>query len=229
MNRGTGRARQGNGLRHRRQRAARLVVLAVVTAGIGCAWRWRMALDPATISGWIGSYPSAPLVFLGLQTGASLLFVPRTLFAVAAGLLFGTAWGIVWAALGGVLGAIAGFAIARYVNSGVIDLENNAWFGPVLDRVQRGGWRAVALLRLIPIVPHSLANYGLGLTGIRLAPYVFGSLVGQLPLTVACVDLGAAGERLVLGRSDWLAPTVIGALALGLTLLIPAVSRRRAG
>ena len=87
----------------------------------------------------------------------------------------------------------------------------------------------MALLRLIPVIPHSLANYGLGLTPLPLGAYALGSLVGQLPMTIACVDFGAAGERLAMGDAGWVAPTVIGAAALGLSLLIPVLARRRAG
>ncbi len=211
------------------RRAARLIVLGLLMAGIAFAWRCRAALDPAAVGAAITGYPAAPLVFLGLHVAASLLFVPRTVMAVAAGLLFGIGWGVVWAAIGSVLGAVAGFCVARYVNAGVVDLESNARIGSLLDRVQRGGWRAVALLRLVPVIPHSLANYGLGLTRLRLGSYTLGSLVGQLPMTIACVDLGAAGERLAVGDAGWMTPTVIGAAALGLSLLIPAIARRRVG
>ena len=48
-------------------------------------------------------------------------------------------------------------------------------------------------------------------------------------MTIACVDFGAAGERLAMGDPGWLAPTVIGAAALGLSLLIPAVSAAAPG
>lgn len=215
---------------HRWRRGARLILLVLLAAGITAAWHWRAALDPAAIGDVTTRYPAiAPLVFLGLHIVGSLLFVPRTLLATAAGLVFGIVWGTVWAALGSVLGAVAGFWIARYVEPGLLHLDQSARIGPILDRIQRGGWRAVALVRLIPIIPHSLTNYGLGLTPMRLAPYAFGSLVGQLPMTIACVDLGAAGERLALGRAGWVTPTAIGAAALGLTLLIPVVARRRAG
>jgi uncharacterized membrane protein YdjX (TVP38/TMEM64 family) len=211
------------------RRVARLTVLVVLTAGVAAAWRWRAAFDPIAIGAAIAGYPATPLVFLGVHIVASLLFVPRTVLAIAAGLLFGIGWGIVWAAIGSVLGAVVGFCLARYVNSGLIDLHARARFRPILDRVQRGGWRAVALLRLIPVIPHSLGNYGLGLTPLPLGAYAFGSLVGQLPMTIACVDLGTAGERLAMGDAGWVAPTVIGAAALGLTLLIPVLARRRAG
>jgi len=83
------------------------------------------------------------------------------------------------------------------------------------------------VLRLIPVIPHSLANYALGLTRLPLAAYALGSLLGQLPLTIAYVDLGAAGGRLMLGRANWVEPTLIGLAALSLSLLIPAIARRR--
>jgi uncharacterized membrane protein YdjX (TVP38/TMEM64 family) len=208
--------------------AARLLMLVVVGAGIAAALHWRAVLDPPAIAAAIGSNPAAPLAFLTLHLAASLLFVPRTVLAVAAGLMFGIGWGLVWAAAGSLLGAVAGFCLARYLNSGIVDLDRHSRVGPILDSIWRGGWRSVALLRLVPVIPHSLANYALGLTPIRLSPYAFGSLVGQLPMTLACVDLGAAGERLALGGEGWVMPTAIGAAALAFSLLIPAAARRRA-
>ena len=86
----------------------------------------------------------------------------------------------------------------------------------------------VAVLRLILVMPHSVANYGLGLTKLSLGSYALGSLLGQLPLTIVYVDLGAAGERLMVGGASWVEPTLIGLAALSLSLLIPAIARRRA-
>jgi uncharacterized membrane protein YdjX (TVP38/TMEM64 family) len=206
----------------------RLMLLALVAVGTAIAMHGRGLLDPLAIAAIIGRNPAAPLVFLGLHVAGSLLFVPRTVLAVAAGLVFGMGWGLVWGAAGSVLGAVAGFLIARYLNSGIVDLATYSKIRPVLARIQRGGWRSVAVLRLIPIIPHSLVNYALGLTPIRLLPFAFGSLLGQLPMTIACVDLGAAGERLALGAEGWVMPTVIGAAALALSLLIPTAARRRA-
>jgi uncharacterized membrane protein YdjX (TVP38/TMEM64 family) len=201
-------------------------VLGLILCGSAVAWRWRAALDPVTLSVAIGRYPAAPAAFLASHVAASLLFVPRTVLAVAAGLLFGMAWGTIWAVLGSVVGAAAGFLLARCFGSGLVAQRHDARLRALLSRVERGGWRAVAVLRLIPVVPHSLANYGLGLTRLRLGPYALGSLLGQLPMTIACVDFGAAGERLMLGQADWLAPTLIGAAALALSLVIPVATRR---
>jgi len=213
-----------NGLRW----AYRLLLVGLLVTGAAAAWRWRAALDPIVIAAAIGSYPAAPLGFLAVHIGASLVFVPRTLLAIVAGSLFGMGWGIVLAALGSVAGAVAGFLVARCVNSGVIDIERIAQVGPILERVALDGWRSVAMLRLIPFLPHSLANYGLGLTRLPLSAYALGSLIGQLPLTIAYVDFGAAGERLMLGGVGWVEPTMIGLAALAVSLLVPRIARWRA-
>ena len=210
----------------RLRRAGRVVVLALLLAGMALVFLKRGALDPAGIAAALAAAPATPFVFLLAHVAASLLFVPRTVLAVAAGLLFGMGWGLLWAALGSVLGAVAGFLVARYVNAGFVEPERMKRLGPLLQRAEAGGWRAVTALRLIPVVPHSLANYALGLTKLPVASYALGSLLGQLPMTVAYVDLGAAGERMMSGRADWLAPTLIGTAALALSLLLPLLARR---
>jgi uncharacterized membrane protein YdjX (TVP38/TMEM64 family) len=152
--------------------------------------------------------------------------VPRTMLAVAAGAVFGLWMGTLWAVLGSVLGAVAGFLVARYVNDGVVDLESMKRFGPILQRAERGGWRAVALVRLVPVIPHTLGNYALGLTRLDLGSYVLGSLLGQLPMTVAGAEFGAAGLSLAAGKADWILPTAVGIAALALSAAVPRLVAR---
>ena len=203
------------------------MVLGFIAIAAIAAWHWKTILDPIAITTAIGRYPAAPIGFLAVHIAASLVFIPRTLLAIVAGLLFGTGWGIVWAELGSVAGAAAGFLVARYVSSGLIDFQQGSRLRSLTERLGRGGWRAVALLRLIPIMPHSVANYGLGLTALPLGAYAFGSLIGQLPMTIAYVELGAAGERLLASSTGWIEPTLIGLAALSLSLLFSAYFRRR--
>jgi uncharacterized membrane protein YdjX (TVP38/TMEM64 family) len=207
--------------------AGRVVLVLLVVAGIAWVWANRHALDAASIALALAHFPAAPLVFLGIHVIASLIFFPRTVLAVAAGALFGVWWGTLWAALGSVAGALAGFLVARYVNAGLVDLESLKRFGPVLLRAERGGWRAVAVLRLVPVIPHALSNYALGLTRLSLGSYALGSLLGQLPMTIACADFGAAGEQIAAGKAGWLEPTLIGLAALALTIVVPKLVARK--
>jgi len=209
----------------------RLIVVLLLAAGIIAAWRWRSLFDPLALTGLIGGNPLAPLAFLAMHIAGSLCFVPRTLLALGAGLVFGMWWGILWAALGSLAGAVAGFLVARYLRSGFIDRAEPARLAALLARAEHGGWRMVAVLRLVPLIPHSLTNYALGLTRVRLGAYAVGSLLGQLPMTIAYADLGAAGGQALLGGVDWrhqvLWPSLIGLAALILSLLIPVLVRRR--
>jgi uncharacterized membrane protein YdjX (TVP38/TMEM64 family) len=213
-----------------RDNAGRLILLAVLGVGIVAAWHWRGVFDPAALTALIDNSPAAPLVFIVLHIVASLVFVPRTLMALGAGLVFGMWWGALWAALGSLLGAIAGFLLARYLGGGLAGRAGWRRAAALLERAEAGGWRMVAILRLVPVIPHSLTNFALGLTGVRLGAYVLGSFLGQLPLTIAYADLGAAGGRALLGGGDWpnavLWPTLIGVSALALSLVFPLAMRR---
>ena len=215
----------------RRDVALRAVLLVLLAAGLGATWHWRRQFDPAALPSLIAGNPAAPLGFLALHIAASLFFVPRTMLALAAGLVFGLWWGVLWAALGSLGGAVAGFLVARYIHAGFVARADRRRLAALLQRVEAGGWRVVALVRLVPVIPHSLTNYALGLTRLGLGAYAVGSLLGQLPLTVAYADLGAAGGRVLLDGGDWrhslLWPSIIGFAALGLSLLIPLLARRR--
>jgi hypothetical protein len=112
-------------------RAARLLLLALIVIGAFAAWHWRGVLDPLQVTAAVARYPAAPLGFIAVHVAASLLFVPRTLLAIVAGMLFGIGWGIVWAELGSVAGAAAGFLLARALNAGLIDLRRGTRIAPI--------------------------------------------------------------------------------------------------
>ncbi|HTZ79883.1 MAG TPA: VTT domain-containing protein, partial [Stellaceae bacterium] len=186
--------------------AGRIIILVLIVAGMAVVLANRSVLDPAAIKTAIGGAPLAPLVFVAAHIVASLIFVPRTLLAVAAGLLWGPVVGFLWATVGSTLGAIAGFLLARYVNSGLVDPESVPRLGPLLIKAEAGGWRAVALVRLIPVIPHPVTNYGLGLTRLSLASYTLGTLVGQIPMTLAYVEFGTAGDHMLSKGANWIVP-----------------------
>lgn len=208
-----------------------VVAAGLIGAGAVAAWYWRGVFDPLEVTALLVGHPLAPLGFIALHMAASLFFVPRTVLAVAAGLVFGGWWGPVWAAFGSLAGAVAGFLVARHLYSGFVRRADPVRLRALLTRADNGGWRMVATVRLLPLIPHSLTNYAFGLTRVKLASYAFGSFLGQLPLTIAYADLGAAGGQAILGGAGWHAgllwPTLIGLGMLGLSLLIPIIARRR--
>lgn len=204
----------------------RLCAVVLLVAG-GSAWVARSGIGVEGLQGLLQHHPLAPVLFLALHVVFSLLFLPRAIMAMAAGAMFGLWWGLVWAAAGSLVGALSGFFLARCLSNGLLSAAEQTRFGAILQRVERGGWRTVAMLRLIPVMPHSLANYMLGLTSLPVGAYALGSLLGQLPMTIAFVQFGAAGTQLVTGRPEWIQPTLAGIAILALSTILPKLVSKR--
>ena len=207
--------------------AGRVLIVALVLAGGAYVLSHRASVSPMQIKAEIAGAPLAPIIYLLAHTVASLVFVPRTFLAVAAGLMFGTLGGFIWASIGSTLGAVAGFVLARYVNNGLIEPESMPKLGPLLVKAETGGWRAVAALRLIPVIPQPVTNYGLGLTQLSLWNYTLGTLIGSVPMTIAYVEFGAAGEEVLTGGAHWLLPTLIGAAVVAASTIAPMLMARK--
>ncbi|PZS22793.1 MAG: hypothetical protein DLM60_03850 [Pseudonocardiales bacterium] len=140
---------------------------------------------------------AAPLLFLLGHTLATVAPVPRTVFTLAAGLLFGSVLGVALSLLATVLSAVLAFGLVRSVARRLVlpRLDHRVLDHRVLRavdaRLRRRGWLAVASLRLIPAVPFSVLNYCSALSSIRFRHYLAGT-VGVVPGTVAVVVLGDA-------------------------------------
>ena len=153
----------------------------------------------------------APALFVVLQILVTVPPVPRTIFTLAAGLLFGSVLGVAIAVSATALSAVVAFWLVRLTGGALV--ERVADRGPVVwtrQRLDRSGLLAVTSLRLIPALPFSLLNYAAGLSGVRFTPYLLGTVLGTAPGTIALVVLGDA----VTGRVSpaLLAVSVTGGL-----------------
>ena len=135
----------------------------------------------------------APVLFVLLQGVITLVPIPRTVFTVAAGVLFGSLTGVLLAVAGTTLAAVVAFWLVRTIGGPFVERHAHrrgvAW---VRERLDRSGLLAMVSLRLIPMVPFAVMNYASALSGVRFTPYTIGTVVGVLPGTVAVVVLGDA-------------------------------------
>lgn len=206
---------------------SRALVLVGVLAAIVYVAINRDTLQVEGLTDFIDEHPAImPAVFLVVHVAASLAFLPRGALALAAGALFGFAWGTFWAVAGSMAGAMAGFLLARYVNADMLSAERAPMIGGLLKRAENGGWRLVLVARLLPILPHSLVNYALGLSRISTRDFAVGSLLGMLPQTVAFVQLGEAGAS-AAGGEHFVASLLWGGALLLVAALIPRLVPRR--
>lgn len=202
---------------------------AIVAATLWLAIN-RDPFDPATIERLIrGIGVWAPIGHLVLFALATVLFVPGALFGLAGGLLFGPFLGTIVNLTGATLGATVAFLIARYVAGDWIKQRAGGRLARLVSGVEAEGWRFVALTRLVPLVPFNLLNYALGLTGIRLLPYVLTSLLCMIPGTLAYTWLGHAGREAISGNDAAIRYGLFGLAALAAITLLPGLVRRLRG
>jgi len=205
----------------------RVALLAATLLAIAVALVFRNLAHPGFFADVVVAYPAVmPLIFVLLHVGASLVFVPRGVMAIAAGALFGAIWGGVWSLAGAMAGAMSGYALARYVNADLLHVEDIPRVGAFIRRAERGGWRLVMVTRLLPIFPHALVNYAYGLTRVTARDYALGSMLGFLPQTIALVQLGDAGAAAASGGA-WLHTLVWAVLLVGVSLVLPRLLPQR--
>lgn len=199
-----------------------LIAVGLAAAAILLAIN-RDRIDLATVEQWTGQLGIwAPLGHVVLFAAGTVLFAPGAIFGLVGGALFGPIWGTLLNLAGATIGATAAFLVARYVAADWVRTKAGPRIARLTSGVEAEGWRFVALMRLVPLVPFNLLNYALGLTRISLLQYVLASLVAMAPGTLAFTWLGHAGRQALDGET---AAIRYGLLALGVLAAIAFVPR----
>ncbi|HEX7322743.1 MAG TPA: TVP38/TMEM64 family protein [Mycobacterium sp.] len=168
--------------------------------------------------------PWFPLAFLGVHVVVTVFPFPRTVFTLAAGLLFGAWLGIAVAVAASTLSALAALLLVRVGGWQLSRLVRHPRVESLDARLQQRGWPAVLALRLIPAVPFSVINYAAGASAMRVLPYTLATMAGVLPGTVAVVLLG---DALTGEVSPLLFLVSLGTAAAGVALLVYEVRAHR--
>ncbi|PDP84475.1 TVP38/TMEM64 family protein [Glycomyces fuscus] len=201
---------------------SRLVLLLVWVALLVAALLWGPDLE--TLQVWVEDAGAAgPLAYLGVYLVAVFAFLPRPALNAAAGLLFGTSLGLVLAVAGGVCAALAQFSVARYVAGDAVARRLPEGARTRLEALAGGrALLAVLQLRLVPVIPYQVVNYGFGLTRMQVWPFALGTLVGGVPSTAALVLVGVGGTDLGL-------PVAVGGAVLAVMIGVVWWARSRGG
>lgn len=173
---------------------------------------------PLQMRGWAESTGMmAPVLFLLGHTVVTLAPIPRTVFTLAAGLLFGPVLGVALSLAATTMSAMLAFSAVRRLGRELVAPQLDRRILRTVDaRLRHRGWLAVASLRLIPAVPFSVLNYCSAVSSIRFWHFMAGT-VGIVPGSVAVVVLG---DALTGTTSPVLFAVSLGFAAIGMTGLI---------
>ncbi len=136
--------------------------------------------------------PWFPLAFLAAHLVVTVFPFPRTVFTLAAGLLFGPLLGVPIAVVASTVSALIALLLVRAAGWQLNRLVRHPRVESLDDRLRQRGWPSVVSMRLIPAVPFSVLNYAAGASAVRVLPYTLATLAGLLPGTAAVVILGDA-------------------------------------
>lgn len=137
-------------------------------------------------------------------------------------MIWGFYWGSLLTVLGGGIGAAAAFLIARYVASDYLNVRvGNAAWCRFRGEIDSGGWRAVAFVRVNPVIPFGPSSYLFGLTSVGFRSYLLTTLLAIFPLSVAFSFIGDSvgggvwgGDADRLVRALLLVSSVVTVIAL---------------
>lgn len=144
---------------------------------------------------------------------------------LAGGAIFGPITGVLINLLGATLGASLSFLITRHLLYDWFSKKRGEHLNKLITGVEKKGWIFVALLRLIPIVPFNLVNYGLGLTAIPFRIYLSTTVLFLIPAEIIYTYCGHAGRDALANpaqfyRGSGLFLLIIALLVLAIIALI---------
>lgn len=148
----------------------------------------------------------APLAFTVVYVAAVIVSVPGSALTAMAGMLFGPFMGVVYVTIASTLGASVTFLLSRYLLRDMVHrkLSGRPSFRKIEDLTEKHGGLFVALVRLIPIFPFSLVNYGFGLTRVSFGIYVVFSAIFMIPGHILYVAGGdVLNEAMLQDRIPW--------------------------
>ncbi|HEY9646064.1 MAG TPA: TVP38/TMEM64 family protein [Chroococcidiopsis sp.] len=187
-------------------RRVQIGLLWGVAIAIVCLSPLRSLLNRDTLVAFLQTLgPWGPILFAGLYAVSMVIGLPTVIFTIAGGAVFGLLWGTVYSVMGATLGAMGAFCLSRYLLRHWA--EQRFGHNPTLKKFQRGiaahTLPFVISVRFIPVTPFNLENYLFGLTVIDWRPYLFGTVVGIIPGTLAYTWVGVTGAGALEGESGF--------------------------
>lgn len=173
--------------------------------------------------GWL-----APVLFLVIYSLATVMLLPTMVLTLAGGAIFGPVIGTVLNLVGATVGAAFAFLITRHLIYDWFSKKRGERINKLIAGVDQKGWMFVAFLRLFPIIPFNLVNYGLGITGIKFRLYLLTTFVFLIPAEIIYTYFGYAGMDALLKPGHFYrnGGIILSGLAILFLCIVKLIKRR---
>ena len=202
----------------------KFLLLVFIVAGITLVVTYRDQLDASVIQNWIEEAGNAaPLLFMFVYIVGTVFFFPGAVLTLLGGALFGPVLGTAYNLTAATIGAMLSFLVARYLASDWVEKKTGGKLKQLMNGVESEGWRFVAFVRLVPLFPFNLLNYGLGLTKIKFAHYSIATYIFMLPGAIAYTYLGYIGKEAATGGEGLIQKAMLALALLGFVAFLPRI------
>lgn len=175
------------------------IIAAVLWTSIIGAYVWYTRANDLTVeqsvqalADWLQS-PIGPLIFILIYAVRPLLFFSATVITIAGGSIFGPVYGIIYTVIASNISAMIAYTVGRYFGEGILDDSDDAagLVQKYAARMRKDSFETVLIMRLI-FLPYDLVNYLSGFLKINWRAFLFATILGSIPGTIAFVLFGAS-------------------------------------
>lgn len=138
----------------------------------------------SNIEAFISSFrssPTAPFIVIGAFIVSGLLIVPLTLMLLATAFAFNPMASFFYAMSGALASAAVVFALGRLLGRDTVRKFAGGRVNELSRRLARRGIFAIALARMIPILPFTVMNLVAGASNVTFREFMIGTAIGLSP------------------------------------------------
>lgn len=130
-------------------------------------------------------------IYIFFSSIRSVFLLPAGVFAVAAGITFGTYLGFILTLLGVTLSGIIAFEISKLFGGSFATKLFGNKIKTIEENLKGKGMLYIAMLRMIPIFPFDAISYVAGLCNVNVYSFTFGTFIGSIPGAFVYTYLGS--------------------------------------
>lgn len=138
---------------------------------------------PGNIKNYIAGFGTwAIVVYVLLYTINTITLLPPIgIMSLSAGAILGPLYGTIGVMLGSFLGTSATFFISRKTGGPFVQKIVKGKAKDFQEKLDKNGFKAILLIRLIPVLPWEVVNYASGLSQMKYRDYILATLIGIFP------------------------------------------------
>jgi len=176
--------------------------------------------------------PWAPLIYILIYTLRPLVLFSALVLTLAGGFLFGPIWGIVLVVIGSNAGASLAYFMGKVLGGNFFGDESSEQgvIQNYASRMRNNSFETILTMRFI-FLPYDLVNYLAGFLKVDFKAFLFATIVGSIPGTLAFTLAGASIEELSLTSRPDINPWVLVAsvVIFVVSIILSRMFKRREG